>query len=85
MLSYYSERGMPYMLSIIFLVALAWVTWKLFVLGLKLTWGIAKIACTVLLFPLFMVCLVGVGLIYLAIPILIIAGIIIMLRSVVSV
>lgn len=73
------------MLSIIFLVALAWVTWKLFVLGLKLTWGIAKIACTVLLFPLFMVCLVGVGLVYLAIPILIIAGIIIMLRSVVSV
>jgi hypothetical protein len=73
------------MLSIIFLVALAWVTWKFFVLGLKLTWGIAKIACTVLLFPLFMVCLVGVGLVYLAIPILIIAGIIIMLRSVVSV
>ncbi len=73
------------MLSIIFLVALAWVTWKFFVLGLKLTWGIAKIACTVLLFPLFMVCLVGVGLVYLAIPILIIAGIIIMFRSVVSV
>ena len=76
---------MPYMLSIIFLVALAWVTWKFFVLGLKLTWGIAKFVCTVLLFPLFMICLVGVGLIYLAIPILIIAGIIIMLRSVVSV
>ena len=73
------------MLSIIFLVALAWVTWKFFVLGLKLTWGIAKFVCTVLLFPLFMVCLVGVGLIYLAIPILIIAGIFAAVRGLSSV
>lgn len=72
------------MLSIIFLVALAWVTWKFFVLGLKLTWGIAKFVCTVLLFPLFMVCLVGVGLIYLAIPILIIAGVVAMIGGIVS-
>ena len=72
------------MLTIIFLVALVWVTWKFFVLGLKLTWGIAKFVCTVLLFPLCLICLVGVGLIYLAVPILIIAGIIIMLKSVVS-
>ena len=69
------------MLSIIFLVALAWVTWKFFVLGLKLTWGIAKFVCTVLLFPLFMVCLVGVGLIYLAI----IAGIFAAVRGLSSV
>ena len=72
------------MLSIIFLVALAWGTWKFFVLGLKLTWGIAKFVCTVLLFPLFMVCLVGVGLIYLAIPILIIAGVVAMIGGIVS-
>ena len=72
------------MLTIIFFVALLWVTWKFFVLGLKLTWGIAKFVCTVLLFPLFVICLVGVGFIYLAIPILIIAGIVIMLRSAVS-
>ena len=72
------------MLSIIFLVALAWVTWKFFVLGLKLTWGIAKFVCTVLLFPLFMICLVGVGLIYLAIPILIIAGVVAMIGGIVS-
>lgn len=72
------------MLTIIFFVALLWVTWKFFVLGLKLTWGIAKFVCTVLLFPLFVICLVGVGFIYLAIPILIIAGIVILLRSAVS-
>ena len=47
--------------------------------------GSNAMAAFSVLFPLFMVCLVGVGLIYLAIPILIIAVIIIMLRSVVSV
>ena len=72
------------MLTIIFFAALMWVTWKVLVLSLKLTWGIAKIVCTVLLFPLFVICLVGVGFLYLAIPILIIAGLIIMLRSAVS-
>ena len=56
----------------------------IFVSGLKPTWGIAKFVCTVLLFPPFMVCLIGVDIIYLAIPILIFAGTIIMLRSVVS-
>ena len=69
------------MLSIIFFVALAWVTWKFFILGLKLTWGIAKFICTVLLFTLFMIFLLGVGLIYLAIPILVVAGIIAMLKT----
>ena len=73
------------MLSIIFFVALVWVTWKFFVLGLKLAWGIVKFACTVLLFPLFMICLVGVGLIQLAVPILIIAGIIAVVRGLSSV
>lgn len=72
------------MLTIIFFAALMWVTWKVLVLSLKLTWGIAKFVCTVLLFPLFVICLVGVGFLYLAIPILIIAGLIIMLRSAVS-
>lgn len=72
------------MLTIIFFAALIWVTWKFFVLGLKLTWGIAKFVCTVLLFPLLMIGLVAVGLIYLAVPILIVAGIFVMIRAVVS-
>ena len=72
------------MLTIIFFAALIWVTWKFFVLGLKLTWGIAKFVCTVLLFPLFMIGLVAIGLIYLAVPILIVAGIFVMIRAVVS-
>lgn len=63
------------MLTIIFVVALVWVAWKMLVWGIKAAWGIAKILCTVLLLPLFLFGLVCVGLIYLAIPILIIAGV----------
>lgn len=61
------------MITLIFFAALAWVTWKFFVIGIKLTWGIAKFVCTVLIFPIFMISMVCVGLIYFAIPILIIA------------
>lgn len=63
------------MLTIIFFLTLAWVAWKMLVWGIKAAWGIAKILCTVLLLPLFLFGLVCVGLIYLAIPILIIAGV----------
>ena len=64
------------MLTIIFVVALVWVAWKMLVLGIKAAWGIAKLICTVLLFPVFLFVLVCVGLTYIAIPILIIAGLI---------
>lgn len=64
------------MLTIIFFLALIYVAWKMFIFGLKATWGIMKILCTVLLLPAFLVGLVCVGLIYVAVPILIIVGII---------
>lgn len=61
------------MLTIIFVIALIWVAWKMLVLGIKAAWGIAKILCTVLLLPAFLVC---VGLLYIAIPMFVIVGII---------
>ena len=70
------------MFTVIFFLALIWVTWKLFVLGLKATWGIAKLVCTVLLLPLFLVGLVLAGLIYVAVPVLLIVGTIALLRGV---
>lgn len=70
------------MFTVIFFLALIWVTWKLFVLGLKATWGIAKLVCTVLLLPLFLVGLVLAGLIYVAVPVLLIVGTIALLREV---
>ena len=64
------------MLTLIFMVALVWVAWKMLVLGIKAAWGIAKIICTVLLLPFFIAGLFMVGMVYLAIPILVIVGII---------
>lgn len=64
------------MLTIIFFVALIYVIWKLFVLGIKMTWGIARFIVTVLLLPLFLVGMMFAGMVYIAIPVLIIAGLI---------
>ena len=60
------------MTNIIFTMVLLWISWKIFVFGIKAAWGIAKILCTVLLLPLFLVGLIIVGLISLAVPILVI-------------
>ena len=64
------------MFTIIFIIVLIWVAWKMLVLGIKAAWGIAKILCTVLLLPAFIFGLLCVGLVYIAIPILIVLGIV---------
>lgn len=70
------------MLTILFFAALLWVVWKMFLLGIKATWGIAKFACMILLLPAFLIGLVCVGLIYLAIPVLLIAGVAAVIRGI---
>lgn len=73
------------MLTIIFVIALIWVAWKMLVLGIKAAWGIAKILCTVLLFPAFLLGLMCVGLLYIAVPILAIVGIIALIDAAIEV
>lgn len=70
------------MLTVIFFAALIFVAWKMLVWGLKAAWGIAKILCFVILLPLLLVGIFFVGLIYLAIPILVIVGIAAMIGAV---
>lgn len=77
-MSRFSERG-DCMLTIIFIVALVWIVWKMLVWGIKAAWGITKIICTVILFPIFLFVLVCAGLIYIAIPILVFAGLFILI------
>ena len=72
------------MLTIIFAIALVWVAWKMLVLGIRAAWGIAKILCTVILFPLLLIGLVYIGLVYIAIPLLVIAGLVALVGSVVA-
>lgn len=64
------------MLSIIFVVALVWVAAKMLIWGIKAAWGIAKVLAVIALLPLFVVGLAWIGLLYIAIAVLIISGII---------
>lgn len=62
------------MFTIIMLVALIFIGVKMVPLIFRVTWGIVKIVCTFLLLPLLIVGFVYVGLVYFAIPVLVILG-----------
>lgn len=64
------------MLMLLFVVLLLVVFGKLLVLSIKATWGITKILFTLICFPVILIVLVIGGLIYIALPILIIVGIV---------
>ena len=64
------------MLYILFVIAFLWFGWKAIVLAVKATWGITKLMFYLVFLPIILIGLVIGGLIYLALPILIIAGVI---------
>lgn len=69
------------MLSLIFVICMIGFIWKLFVFGLKASWGIMKLLCTVVFFPVILIGMVLGGLLYIAFPLLIIGGIIAFVTS----
>ena len=64
------------MLNFIFWILMIIVFGKILGFALKAAWGISKIICSVVLLPLVLVGLVIIGLIKLALPILLIVGLI---------
>ena len=65
------------MFTLLFLcIGLGAIGMGLFIFAVKAAWSILKIFGWVLLIPLFLVILVLTGLIYIAIPFLVIAGVI---------
>ena len=64
------------MLTLLFAICLIGFMGKFFIFGVKASWGILKLLCCVIFFPLILIGLVIGGLIYLALPLLIIGGII---------
>ena len=64
------------MLSILFAIFMIWFIFKLGIFGIRASWGILKLLCTVVFFPVILIALVIGGLIYIALPILIVGGII---------
>ena len=64
------------MLSLLFTICMIWFVGKFFIFGLKASWGILKLLCTVIFFPVILIGMVVGGLMYIAFPLLIIGGII---------
>ena len=69
------------MLSLLFAICMIWCVGKFFVFGLRASWGIMKLLCTVIFFPVILIGMVVGGLMYIAFPLLIIGGIIALVTS----
>ena len=52
------------------------MVWKVAFLGFRLTWGLVKLLFTTVLFPIILVGIFIAGLAYVALPVVIIVGII---------
>ncbi len=64
------------MLSLLFAICMIGFVGKFFVFGLRASWGILKLLCTIVLLPLILVGMVIGGLIHIAFPLLLIGGVI---------
>ena len=64
------------MLSLLFTICMIWFVGKFFVFGLRASWGIMKLLCTVIFFPVILIGMVLGGLMYIAFPLLFVGGII---------
>ena len=67
------------MLSIIFWILMLMVFGKILKFAIKAAWGISKILVSLIFLPLILVALVIQGLVFLALPILIVIGVIAMI------
>ena len=64
------------MLELLFSIMMIVIFGKLFIFGVKATWGITKILVTVVFLPLILIGLVIGGLVSLALPILLVVGVV---------
>ena len=69
------------MLSLLFAICMIWFIGKIFIFGVKASWGILKLLCTVVFVPVILIGMVVGGLIYIAFPLLIVGGIIALITS----
>lgn len=69
------------MFTLLFICFTCIIFGKIFLFAVKASWGIVKILFTVLLLPLLLILLVIAGLFYIALPVLVIAGVISLISS----
>lgn len=64
------------MLTLLFIILLCTTTWKLFWLALRASWGLLKIVLAILFFPLAVIGLAYIGLVVVAVPVLLLVGLV---------
>ena len=64
------------MLTLLFVICMFGIFGKLIGLAFKMTWGIAKVLCTLVFLPVILVGLAMGGLLVVAFPLLIVVGIV---------
>ena len=64
------------MLTLLFIIFLVGFIGKTAGLALRATWGITKFIVGVIIFPITLVIMVAAGLVYVALPILIVVGLV---------
>ena len=68
------------MLTLLFSIMMLIIFGKLFIFALKASWGIVKIIFTIVLLPVILIGLVFAGLMYIAVPVLVIIGIVSLIK-----
>ena len=69
------------MLTALFIILMFAVFGKMIIFAFKASWGILKVLLTIIIFPLFLIGLIFSGLVYIALILLLIAGIVSVVKS----
>lgn len=69
------------MVLFIFVLLMLGVFGKMIGLAIRCTWGITKVAFSIIFLPIVLIVLVVCGLMYLALPALVILGIVMLVRA----
>jgi hypothetical protein len=72
------------MLMLIFVILMFGVFGKMIGFAFRATWGLTKVLVNLVLLPVFLITLVLEGFVYIALPVLIIAGIITLAKNALS-
>ena len=67
------------MLTLIFTCLMVWIFGKLIWIAFKMTWGITKVLFNLIFLPIILIALVIGGLVSVALPVLVIIGIIMLI------
>ena len=72
------------MITLLFVILMIWIFGKMISLAFKATWGVAKVLFNIVLLPVFLIGLAVAGFMYIAFPILVLVGIVMLIKKFVS-